>query len=123
MKKRLLVSVVDDDESVRESLPDLIREMGFNALAFNSAEAFLESDSVVRTQCLIVDLKMPGMGGQALVSTLRRLGISIPVVFITANQSSAIREQLLGDGAVACLFKPFSDAELSEALLHAVCEK
>jgi len=123
MKKRLLVSVVDDDESVRESLPDLIREMGFNALAFNSAEAFLESGSVGRTKCLILDLKMPGMGGQALVSELKRLGIDIPVVFITANQSSAIREQLLDDGAVACLFKPFSDVELSDALLKAVCER
>lgn len=122
MKKRLLVSVVDDDESVRESLPDLIREMGFNALAFNSAEAFLESGSVGRTKCLILDLKMPGMGGQALVSELKRLGIEIPVVFITANQSSAIREQLLDDGAVACLFKPFSDVELSDALYKAVCE-
>ncbi|MFM0439438.1 response regulator [Paraburkholderia strydomiana] len=123
MKKRLLVSVVDDDESVRESLPDLIREMGFNALAFNSAEAFLESGSVGRTKCLILDLKMPGMGGQALVSELKRLGIDTPVVFITANQSSAIREQLLDDGAVACLFKPFSDVELSDALLKAVCER
>ncbi|MGY6163947.1 response regulator [Paraburkholderia strydomiana] len=123
MKKRLLVSVVDDDESVRESLPDLIREMGFNALAFNSAEAFLESGSVGRTKCLILDLKMPGMGGQALVSELKRLGIDIPVVFITANQSSVIREQLLDDGAVACLFKPFSDVELSDALLKAVCER
>ncbi|MGY6119668.1 response regulator [Paraburkholderia strydomiana] len=123
MKKRLLVSVVDDDESVRESLPDLIREMGFNALAFNSAEAFLESGSVGRTKCLILDLKMPGMGGQALVSELKRLGFDIPVVFITANQSSAIREQLLDDGAVACLFKPFSDVELSDALLKAVCER
>lgn len=123
MKKRLLVSVVDDDESVRESLPDLIREMGFNALAFNSAEAFLESGSVGRTTCLILDLRMPGIGGQALVSELRRLGIDIPVVFITANQSSAIREQLLDEGAVACLFKPFSDVELSDALLKAVCER
>jgi FixJ family two-component response regulator len=120
MKTPLLVSVVDDDESVRESLPDLVRELGFEARAFGSAEAFLDSGCIEQTNCLILDLMMPGMGGQDLALELRGRGISIPIIFITANHSYGARSRLLNNEAIACLYKPFSDIELSEALVSAV---
>jgi FixJ family two-component response regulator len=111
-----LVSVVDDDESVRESLPDLLKEFGFSVEAFSSAEEFLASPSLGKTRCLVLDLTMPGMSGLDLQQELARLGHAIPIVYITAHKSEAIRPRLLGLGAVECLFKPFSDAALHEAL-------
>jgi len=113
---RSLVSVVDDDESVRESLPDLLREFGFAARAFASAEEFLASDCVAHTNCLILDIAMPGMGGPALQRELSRRQWAIPIVFITANRDESIRPRLLEAGAVDCLFKPFSETALLEAL-------
>jgi len=113
---RSLVSVVDDDESVRESLPDLLREFGFAARAFASAEEFLASDCVAHTNCLILDIAMPGMGGPALQRELSRRQWAIPIVFITANRDDSIRPRLLEAGAVDCLFKPFSETALLEAL-------
>jgi FixJ family two-component response regulator len=115
-----LVSVVDDDESVRESLPDLIREFGFSVKAFSSAEEFLLSDSIDTTRCLILDVAMPGMTGPELHRELVRRGQSIPVVFITALKDDTVRPRLIEQGAVECLFKPFSDAALQEALTSAV---
>jgi FixJ family two-component response regulator len=85
MGKRSLVSVVDDDESVRESLPDLIRQFGFAAEAFSSAEAFLASEFVSQTRCLILDIAMPGMSGPDLQQELTRRRREIPIVFITAT--------------------------------------
>ena len=114
--KRNLVSVVDDDVSVRESLPDLLRQFGFAAEAFSSAEAFLASDTVSRTSCLILDLALPGMSGSDLQQELTRLRPDIPIVFITAHGDETLRPRLLVRGAVACLFKPFSDAALLDAL-------
>jgi FixJ family two-component response regulator len=111
-----LVSVVDDDESVRESLPDLLREFGFAARAFASAEEFLASDCIGDTDCLILDIAMPGMGGPALQLELSRRQWAIPIVFITANRDESIRPRLLEAGAVDCLFKPFSETALLEAL-------
>ena len=111
-----LVSVVDDDESVRESLPDLLREFGFAVRAFSSAEEFLASDCVEQTKCLILDIGMPGMTGPELQQELKQRGQKIPIVFITAQRDEAIRSQLLGQGAIDCLFKPFSDTALSDAL-------
>jgi len=111
-----LVSVVDDDQSVRESLPDLIRQFGFAAQAFSSAEAFLASDVVNETSCLILDIAMPGMSGPDLQKELRRRQREIPIVFITANGDRAVRPRLLAQGAAECLFKPFSDAALLDAL-------
>jgi FixJ family two-component response regulator len=111
-----LVSVVDDDESVRESLPDLIRQLGFAAQAFSSAEAFLGSEVVSDTGCLILDIAMPGMSGPELQQELVRRGQEIPIVFITANGDTTVRPGLLANGAVRCLFKPFSEAALLEAL-------
>jgi FixJ family two-component response regulator len=111
-----LVSVVDDDESVRESLPDLLREFGFRVEAFSSAEEFLNSGAPVRTECLILDIAMPGMTGPELYSELVRRGTAIPIIFITANREEADRAPLLELGAVECLFKPFSDTDLRNAL-------
>ena len=113
---RSLVSVVDDDESVRESLPDLLRELGFAAEAFSSAEAFLASEVVSETSCLILDVAMPGMSGPDLQQELRRRRQEIPIVFITARSDETIRPRLLAQGAVECLFKPFSEAALLDAL-------
>ena len=116
MGKRSLVSVVDDDESVRESLPDLLRELGFAAEAFSSAEAFLASEVVSETSCLLLDVAMPGMSGPELQEELIRRQQEIPIVFITANGDKTVRPRLLAQGAVECLFKPFSEAALLDAL-------
>ena len=118
--ERPLLSVVDDDESVRESLPDLLKEFGFTVRAFSCAEEFLSSDSVGQTKCLILDVVMPGMSGLELQRELRRSGKEIPVIFITAQKDEAIRNQAFKYGAVRFLCKPFSDTALLEALNAAV---
>ena len=114
--ERLLVSVVDDDASVRESLPDLLAMFGFAARVFFSAEEFLESGYVDKTRCLILDIAMPGMTGPDLQQELKNRGQEIPIVFISAHGDDAIRPRLLEAGAVECLFKPFSRTALREAL-------
>jgi len=116
MAKRSLVSVVDDDESVRESLPDLLREFGFEAKAFASAEEFLASGYIEQTRCLILDIAMPGMSGQDLQEELTRRRQKIPIVFITATGDETVRPLVLERGAVECLFKPFSEKALLGAL-------
>jgi FixJ family two-component response regulator len=116
MVMRSLVSVVDDDESVRESLPDLLREFGFAVQAFSSAEEFLVSDYVGQTRCLILDIAMPGMSGPDLQRELTLRGQEIPIVFITAHGDATVRPRLLEQGAVECLSKPFSDTALLDAL-------
>ena len=110
------MSVVDDDESVRESLPDLLRQFGFAVEAFSSAEAFLASDFVGETSCLILDVAMPGMSGPELQQELTRRRQKIPIVFITAHGDETVRPRLLAQGAVECLFKPFSETALLDAL-------
>ena len=117
---RSLVSVVDDDESVRESLPDLLRQLGFVTQAFSSAEAFLASDIVGETKCLILDIAMPGMSGPELQQELMRRRQEIPIVFITAQSDDTIRPRVIARGAVECLFKPFSEAALIDALNSAL---
>ena len=112
----VLVSIVDDDESVRESLPDLLRQFGFAAEAFSSAEAFLASDLLNETCCLILDVAMPGMSGPDLQRELRDRQKYIPIIFITASGDRSVRSRLLADGGVECLFKPFSDTALLDAL-------
>jgi FixJ family two-component response regulator len=116
MVKRSLVSVVDDDESVRESLPDLLREFGYAVRAFSSAEEFLSSDCVGQTRCLILDIAMPGMTGPDLQRELTHRRQEIPIVFITAHGDETVRPRLLAQGAVECLFKPFSETALLDAL-------
>jgi len=113
---RSLVSVVDDDESVRESLPDLLRTCGFMVQAFSSAEEFLASELVGQTKCLILDIAMPGMTGPDLQQELRRRRQEIPIVYITARKDEAVRPRMLEQGAVECLFKPFSETALLEAI-------
>jgi FixJ family two-component response regulator len=110
-----LVSVVDD-ESVRESLPDLLRQFGFAVEAFSSAEEFLNSSSVTKTRCLILDIAMPGMSGPELQRELSRRRVEIPIVFISAHVDETVRPQLIERGAVDCLLKPFSDTDLRRAL-------
>jgi len=116
MTNRPLVSVVDDDESVRESLPDLLKEFGYTVKAFSSAEEFLSSEYVEKTRCLITDIAMPGMSGPDLQIELRRREHRIPTIFITAHGLERVRADLMEQGAVACLSKPFSDEALLEAL-------
>ena len=116
MVTRSLVSIVDDDESVRESLPDMVRQFGFAAQAFSSAEAFLASSVVDQTRCLILDVAMPGMSGPDLQRELASRQQKIPIVFITASGDKTIRSRVLADGAVECLFKPFSETALLDAL-------
>jgi FixJ family two-component response regulator len=123
MKRPLLVSVVDDDESVRESLPDLLREFGFTARTFASAEQFLTSEEVSHTTCLLLDIAMPGMGGPDLQRELKRLRINIPIIFISGQQDEAVRSRVLQEGAVQWLLKPFSDTALLQALNAALPEK
>ena len=114
-----LISVVDDDESVRESLPDLLKEFGFQVLAFSSAEEFLASDRMDQTECLILDIAMPGMTGPDLQRELTRRGREIPIIFITAHGDNTTRPRMLENGAIECLLKPFSEAALLKALNEA----
>jgi FixJ family two-component response regulator len=117
---RLLISVVDDDESLRESLPDLLRQFDFDVQTFASAEEFLASSSVEHTRCLILDVAMPGMNGPALQQELRRQDRYIPIVFITAHTDERLCAEVLAAGAVACLFKPFSESAIVNAVSIAV---
>ena len=116
MVTRPLITVVDDDESVRESLPDLLKEFGFEAQTFSSAEEFLASKSIAETRCLLLDVAMPGMTGPDLQKELTRRDQSIPIVFITGQRDEAVRPRLIAPGAVECLFKPFEPTDLLQAL-------
>jgi FixJ family two-component response regulator len=116
----LLVSIVDDDESVRESLPDLVRQLGYAAIAFASAREFLASGRPSETGCLILDIAMPGMSGPELQRELRLRGYAIPIIFITAQADKSVLAGVLRQGAVACLHKPFGEEELRAALVAAL---
>ena len=120
MLERPLVTIVDDDESVRESLPDLVKVLGYNVQAFSSAEMFLASKYPGKTGALILDIAMPGMTGPELKEELAHRGYTIPIVFITAHRDEVERSRLLAEGAVDCLFKPFSDVALANALMVAL---
>jgi len=115
----VLVCVVDDDDSVRESLPDLLREFGLEVKAFATPAEFLQSAYVGRANCLILDIAMPGMSGPELRHELLRRGHDIPTIFITAVADFALRPDMQ-DGVVECLMKPFSDTLLLEALKRAL---
>src|ERR1700722_9632268 len=116
MGKAAVMVVVDDDVSVRESLPDLLNQLGHEARAFSSAEEFLASDVVLDAKCLILDIGLPGMSGPDLQRELIRRGFSIPTIFITGRADNTIPPGVLKDGAVACLIKPFSEQDLGAAL-------
>ncbi|NYT41431.1 response regulator [Sphingomonas sp. R-74633] len=120
MSDRKKIAVVDDDESVRESLPDLLRSFGFEAKPFGSAEAFLESGVIDDTDCLVLDVSMPGMSGPELQQELRRMGNRTPIVFITAHSDERAWPGLQRSGAVAYLLKPFSEDAIFEAVRTAL---
>jgi FixJ family two-component response regulator len=111
-----LISIVDDDESVRRTTTLLIESFGFRAAAFESAETFLRSDHLHDTSCLIVDVQMPGMNGLQLQSHLAAAGCSIPIIFITAYESKDSRQRAMQAGAAAFLGKPFSDEQLLQII-------
>jgi FixJ family two-component response regulator len=113
---RPLVALVDDDESLRESLPDLLGDLGYAVSTFSSALDFLASDAVAQARCLVLDVAMPGMSGPELQQELRMRGVETPIVFITARAEPSVRRDLLARGAVDCLFKPFTDRQLQTAL-------
>ncbi|WP_293348285.1 response regulator [Phenylobacterium sp.] len=108
--------MVDDDESVRESLPDLLTSYGFVTRAFDSAEAFLESDDFASTGCLVLDVSMPGMTGPELQIELARRQIAMGIVFITAHADATVETQVLKRGAMAFLLKPFTEAAIVDAV-------
>jgi FixJ family two-component response regulator len=123
MNPQLLVSIVDDDQSVRESLPDLLKEFGFASQTFSSAEEFLAKDGISQSKCLILDVAMPGMRGPELQEELHRRKIQVPIIFITGNQDESLRSRLIEHGAIACLTKPFSDPDMFDALKAALQTK
>lgn len=123
MNLRSLISIVDDDESVRESLPDLLKELGYDSRSFSSAEEFIAAMGALQTDCLILDIGMPGMSGAELQQELKRRAIHIPIIFITARRDEAMRSRLMEQGAVAYLIKPFGDGALLEALNAALQAK
>jgi two-component system, LuxR family, response regulator FixJ len=115
-----VVSVVDDDVSLRRSLRNLLSSVGFEVETFESAEAFLASDSRDRAACLVLDLRMPGMGGLDLLSHLAATGSRIPVIVLTAHGDDDARRRSLDAGAVAFLIKPFQSAALLDAIQRVV---
>ena len=116
MIEAALISIVDDDESMREALQSLLRSVGFRAKTFASAEQFLQSDQIENTACLILDVRMPGMSGLELQRRLMATQCRIPIVFVTAHGDEEARSRALQEGAVEFLLKPFSE----EALLNAI---
>jgi FixJ family two-component response regulator len=117
------VAVVDDDVSVRESLPELLKEWGLSAQGFSSAQEFLESKLMGETDCLILDIAMPGMSGPDLQQELQRRRQEIPIVFITALRDDRVRPRMLAGGAVECLFKPFNERVLRDAVNTALARR
>jgi FixJ family two-component response regulator len=115
-----LISVVDDDESVRRTTTLLIESFGFRAAAFDSAETFLRSGQLRDTSCLIADVQMPGMNGLELQSHLAAAGCGIPIIFITAYESKDSRQRAMQAGAAAFLGKPFSDEQLLQTIRSAL---
>jgi FixJ family two-component response regulator len=116
MQQGTLISVIDDDVSLRESLPDLLEMFGFAARHFASAEQFLASDALADTRCLLLDVSMPGMSGPQLQCELNRRELKISIIFMTARYDRGLGADLLARGAVECLLKPFSERDLCVAL-------
>jgi FixJ family two-component response regulator len=114
------ISVVDDDESVRKSLESLLKSLGHSVKTFSSAEDFLNSEAPTKTDCLILDVRMPGMGGPDLQRELNRRGFRLPIVFISAHSDAEVRARVLNEGAVDCLLKPFGEEPLLKAIGRAL---
>src|SRR6516165_6870421 len=111
-----LIAVVDDDISVRESVESLLKSVGFRVNTYCSAEEFMSSPRLDSADCLILDVRLDGMSGPDLQRELKAGGRTIPIVFVTAHETEALRERMMADGAIDCLLKPFND----DALLNAV---
>jgi FixJ family two-component response regulator len=116
MTDDFLIAVVDDDESLRESLEGLLKSLGHAVAVFSSAESFLSSEALANTDCLILDVRMPGMSGPGLQRELMSRRLRIPIIFITAHGDEDVVSRVMADGAVDCLLKPFSE----ESLLNAI---
>ncbi len=114
------IAVVDDDESLRESLEGLLKSLGYRAAVFSSAEGFLSSDTLTKTDCLILDVRMPGMSGPELQWELINGGRKMPIIFITAHGDDEVIARVMADGAVSCLLKPFSEDSLLRAIGRAL---
>jgi FixJ family two-component response regulator len=121
MMSNSLISVVDDDESVRESLESLLQSMGYRVSLFVGAEQFLEAGIAARTDCLILDMRLDGMSGPELQQELGKG--QPPIIFITAHGTEALREKVLAEGAVECLLKPYSEKNLIDAVKKALDRK
>jgi FixJ family two-component response regulator len=115
-----VISIIDDDASVRTATESLVRSLGFIALTFPSAEAFLESERLADTDCLITDVQMPGMSGVDLQSRLLDDGVRVPIIFITAFPEDHIRERAQAGGAAAFLTKPFDGQTMIQCIEHAL---
>jgi FixJ family two-component response regulator len=117
------IAVVDDDQSVRDAVTNLFRSMGFPAVAFASAEEFLNSDSLDKTSCIVLDVQMPGMGGLSLQSHLAATGRQIPIVFVTGYPDAGLRDKAMSLGAVCFLTKPFNEDDLVDGLRSALTDR
>jgi len=111
-----VISIIDDDPSVRQATDGLVRSLGYRSLTFASAEDFLESDHIEDTSCVITDVQMPGLSGVELQSVLNERGSRVPMIFITAFPEDRIRRCVLEAGAIAFLSKPFEESVLIERL-------
>jgi FixJ family two-component response regulator len=116
MTNASFIAVVDDDESLRESLEGLLKSLGHAVMVFSSAEGFLSFGALAKTQCLILDIRMPGMSGPELQAELMRRRETVPIIFITAHGDEDVMSRVMADGAVDCLVKPFSEDSLLKAI-------
>jgi FixJ family two-component response regulator len=123
LQNRLRIAVVDDDQSVREALENLISSVGYEVDLFESAKGFLDSAEINNTACLVLDLRMPEMSGLELQQTLRDDGRNIPIIIVTAHGEDTARSEALAAGAVAFLNKPFQEEVLLGAINSAIGKK
>ncbi|MEP9379369.1 response regulator [Aquabacter sp. CN5-332] len=120
VSKSPMITIVDDDEAVRTAIGSLVRSLGFRASTFASADAFLHSERVHDTSCLITDIQMPGLSGIELQARLRAESNAVPIIFITAFPEERIRRQVMAAGAVGFLSKPFDGGAIIDCIERAL---
>jgi FixJ family two-component response regulator len=120
VSRSLLIAVVDDDLSVRESLESLLKSVGFLVDTYSSAEDFMSSPRITATSCLILDVRLDGMSGPELQRNLLAANHSVPIIFVTAYETESLRARVIADGAIDCLTKPFNDETLLAAVESAI---